>query len=79
MLYGLVCLKKKVKKPDLATSYRASIDRIDSLSVQVAPIEDQRKAMEEIKTYEAHLDDLLNSVSPKWEKEYLIKNSNHRR
>ena len=33
-------------------SYRASIDRIESLSVRVAPIEDQRKALSEIEVYE---------------------------
>ena len=33
-------------------SYRASIDRIESLSVRVAPIDDQRKAISEIEAYE---------------------------
>lgn len=33
-------------------SYRASIDRIESLSVRVAPIDDQRKAISEIEVYE---------------------------
>lgn len=33
-------------------SYRASIDRIEGLSVRVAPIEEQRKAIEEIEVYE---------------------------
>lgn len=33
-------------------SYRASIDRIESLSVRVAPIDDQRKALSEIGVYE---------------------------
>lgn len=33
-------------------SYRASIDRIEGLSVRVAPIEEQRKAIEEIEAYE---------------------------
>lgn len=33
-------------------SYRASIDRIESLSVRVAPIDDQQKAISEIEAYE---------------------------
>lgn len=33
-------------------SYRASIDRIESLSVRVAPIDDQRKALSEIEAFE---------------------------
>ena len=33
-------------------NYRASIDRIESLSVRVAPIDDQRKAISEIEVYE---------------------------
>ena len=32
-------------------SYRASIDRIESLSVRVAPIDNQRKALSEIEVY----------------------------
>ena len=46
-------LEQEGKKAGFSRSYRASIDRIESLSVQVAPIEDQRKAMKEIETYEA--------------------------
>ena len=33
-------------------SYRASIDRVESLSVRVAPINEQRKAISEIEIYE---------------------------
>lgn len=40
------------QKAGFKRSYRASIDRIESLSVQIAPIEEQKKAMKEIETYE---------------------------
>jgi hypothetical protein len=33
-------------------SYRASIDRIEGLTVKVAPVEEQRKAISEIEVYE---------------------------
>lgn len=36
-------------------SYRASIDRIESLSVKVAPIDEQHKAISEIESYEAEI------------------------
>lgn len=45
-------------------SYRASIDRIESLSVRVAPIEDQRKALSEIEVYEQKINEaelIINS------------------
>lgn len=45
-------LEKEGKKAGFKRSYRASIDRIESLSVQVAPIDEQKKAMKEIETYE---------------------------
>lgn len=45
-------LKKAGEKAGFKRSYRASIDRIKSLSVQVAPIEDQQNAVKEIETYE---------------------------
>lgn len=45
-------LEEEGKKAGFKRSYRASIDRIESLSVQVAPIEEQRKAISEIETYE---------------------------
>ena len=46
-------LKKAGEKAGFKRSYRASIDRIKSLSVQVAPIEDQQNAVKEIENYEA--------------------------
>ena len=45
-------LKKAGEKVGFKRSYRASIDRIKSLSVQVALIEDQQNAVKEIETYE---------------------------
>lgn len=45
-------LEEEGEKAGFKRSYRASIDRIKSLSVQVAPIEEQRKTISEIKTYE---------------------------
>lgn len=40
------------QKAGFKRSYRASIDRIESLSVQIAPIEEQRKAISKITQYE---------------------------
>ncbi len=45
-------LETEGKKVGFKRSYRASIDRIEGLSVKVAPINDQRKAILEIETYE---------------------------
>ena len=45
-------LEKEGKKAGFKRSYRASIDRIESLSVQVAPINEQRKAVNDIEIYE---------------------------
>ena len=45
-------LKIEGQKAGFKRSYRASIDRIESLSVQIAPIEEQRKAISEIENYE---------------------------
>ena len=46
-------LKKAGEKAGFKRSYRASIDRIKSLTVQAAPIEEQRIALQKIETYEA--------------------------
>lgn len=48
-------LENEGKKAGFKRSYRASIDRIESLSVQVAPIDEQRKAISEIETYESKI------------------------
>lgn len=45
-------LEKEGLKEGFKRSYRASIDRIESLSVTVAPIGEQRKAISKIETYE---------------------------
>ena len=46
-------LKKAGEKVGFKRSYRASIDRIKSLSVQIVQIEDQQHAIKEIENYEA--------------------------
>ena len=48
-------LEKEGKKVGFKRSYRASIDRIESLSVLVAPIDEQRKAVSEIESYESEI------------------------
>lgn len=48
-------LEEEGKKAGFKRSYRASIDRIESLSVQVAPIDEQRKAISEIEQYEKEI------------------------
>lgn len=45
-------LEKEGKRVGFSRTYRASIDRIESLTVQVAPIEEQRKAIEKVEAYE---------------------------
>ena len=45
-------LEEEGKKAGFKRSYRASIDRIESLSVRVAPIEEQLKVIPEIETCE---------------------------
>ncbi len=53
--YMVHLLNEEGKKAGFKRSYRASIDRIESLSVQVAPIDEQRKAIIEIEQYEAKI------------------------
>lgn len=48
-------LEEEGKKVGFKRSYRASIDRIESLSVRIAPIDEQRKAVSEIESYEAEI------------------------
>lgn len=48
-------LEVEGKKAGFKRSYRASIDRIEALSVQIAPIEEQKKANSEIEAYEAEI------------------------
>lgn len=49
-------LEKEGKRVGFSRTYRASIDRIESLTVQVAPIEEQRKAIKKVEAYEAAID-----------------------
>ena len=46
-------INKKGKKVQFSRSYRASIDRIESLSVQAAPMEEYWEAIKKIATYES--------------------------
>lgn len=48
-------LEVEGQKVGFKRSYRASIDRIEALSIQIAPIEEQRKAISEIETYESEI------------------------
>lgn len=48
-------LEKEGKKAGFKRSYRASIDRIESLSIQVAPRDEQRKAISQIEQYEKEI------------------------
>lgn len=56
-------LEEEGKKVGFKRSYRASIDRIESLSVKVAPIEEQRKAISEIETYEQKIAEAKSVMS----------------
>lgn len=44
-------INTKVEKTDFSRSYRDSIDRAESLSVKVAPIEEYWEAIKKIATY----------------------------
>ncbi len=48
-------LEEEGKKVGFKRSYRASIDRIESLSVKIAPIEQQHNAISKIESYEAEI------------------------
>lgn len=52
-------LEVEGQKVGFKRSYRASIDRIESLSVQIAPIEEQRKAISEIENYEQKISEAI--------------------
>ena len=48
-------LQKEGERVGFNRSYRASIDRIESLTIEVAPIEEQRKAVSKVEQYEAEI------------------------
>ena len=51
--YMAYLLQKEGERVGFNRSYRASIDRIEGLTVEVAPIEEQRKAVAQVEQYEA--------------------------
>lgn len=53
--YMAYLLQKEGERVGFNRSYRASIDRIESLTVDVAPIEEQRKAVSKVEQYEAEI------------------------
>lgn len=65
-------LKKAGEKVGFKRSYRASIDRIKSLSVQVATIETQREARKEIEIYEAEIVSAKSVLSACADKKKMI-------
>ena len=65
-------LKKAGEKVGFKRSYRASIDRIKSLSVQVATIETQREALKEIEIYEAEIVSAKSVLSACADKKKMI-------
>lgn len=44
-------IKKEGERVGFSRSYRASIDRMEGLTVEVAPIEEQRKAVAQVEQY----------------------------
>jgi len=64
-------IDKKIKD-GFSRSYRASIDRIKSLSVQVATIETQREALKEIEIYEAEIVSAKSVLSACADKKKMI-------
>lgn len=61
--YMAYLLKKAGEKAGFKRSYRASIDRTKSLSVQIVPIEDQQNAVKEIENYEAAITNAKSVLS----------------
>lgn len=53
--YMAYLLQKEGERVGFSRSYRASIDRIEGLTVEVAPIEEQRKAVAQVEQYEAEI------------------------
>ena len=53
--YMAYLLQKEGERVGFNRSYRASIDRIESLTIEVAPIEEQRKAVSKVEQYEAEI------------------------
>ena len=53
--YMAYLLQKEGERVGFNRSYRASIDRIESLTVDIAPIEEQRKAVSKVEQYEAEI------------------------
>lgn len=51
--YMAYLLQKEGERVGFSRTYRASIDRIEGLSVNVAPIEMQRQAVAQVEQYEA--------------------------
>jgi len=53
--YMAYLLQKEGERVGFNRSYRASIDRIEGLTVEVAPIEEQRKAVAQVEQYESEI------------------------
>lgn len=53
--YMAYLLQKEGERVGFSRTYRASIDRIEGLSVNVAPIEMQRQAVAQVEQYEAEI------------------------
>ena len=53
--YMAYLLQKEGERVGFSRTYRASIDRIESLMVNVAPIEEQRQAVAQVEQYEAEI------------------------
>ena len=50
--YLAYLLKKEGERLGFSRSYRASIDRIESITIEVAPIDAQKKAVDQVELYE---------------------------
>lgn len=53
--YMAYLLQKEGERAGFSRTYRASIDRIEGLTVEVAPIEAQRQAVAQVEQYEAEI------------------------
>ena len=71
-VYMAYLLKKEGEKAGFKRSYRASIDRIEGLSVSVAPIKEQQKAIKQIEALKQQIAEAKKVIADAPEKKKAI-------
>ena len=70
--YMAYLLEKEGEKAGFKRSYRASIDRIEGLTVSVAPIKEQQKAIKQIEAYEQQITEAKKVIAETPEKKKTV-------